>query len=60
MPRASSLGAEIKKELGIDPKLVRGSGGVFNVIVGNETIYSKHETGEFPSEREIVEKLKKM
>jgi predicted Rdx family selenoprotein len=44
----------------VDPKLVRGAGGVFNVIVGNDTIYSKHETGVFPNEKEIVEKLKKM
>ncbi|MFN2240242.1 MAG: Rdx family protein [Thermoanaerobaculia bacterium] len=33
---------------------------MFNVIVGNDTIYSKHETGVFPNESEIVEKLKKM
>jgi hypothetical protein len=33
---------------------------VFNVVVGNDTIYSKHETGVFPSEQEIVEKLRGM
>ena len=33
---------------------------MFNVIVGNDTIYSKHETGVFPNEQEIVEKLKKV
>ena len=54
------MAAEIKNELGVDPKLVRGAGGVFNVIVGNDTIYSKHETGVFPNEREIVEKLRGM
>ena len=60
MPRASSLAAEIKKELGIDSQLVRGSGGIFDVTVDNKRIYSKHDTGTFPSEKEIVDQLKKM
>jgi selT/selW/selH-like putative selenoprotein len=54
------LAAEIKKEIGIDSELVRGSGGVFNVTVDNRLIYSKHDTGEFPSEKAIVDQLKKL
>jgi len=54
------LAAEIKKELGIDCELVRGSGGIFDVTVDNKQIYSKHDTGVFPSEKEIVDQLKKM
>jgi selT/selW/selH-like putative selenoprotein len=52
------LAAEIKKEFGVESRLVKGSGGVFNVIVGNEKIYSKHDSGRFPDEREIIEKLR--
>lgn len=58
MPRASSLAAEIKKELGVDPELIRGRGGVFNVIVENRKIFSKHDEGRFPSENEILEQLR--
>jgi selenoprotein W-related protein len=39
---------------------VRGSGGIFEITVENQKIYSKKETGRFPSESEIVEKLKSM
>ena len=38
--------------------MIRGSGGVFNVTAGNELIYSKYDTGRFPSEDEILEKLR--
>ena len=60
MPRASSLAAEIKKELGIDSQLVRGSGGIFEVSVDNKRIFSKREEGRFPTEKEIVDKLRLM
>ena len=60
MPRASSLAAEIKNELGIDSELVRGSGGIFNVSVDGRRIYSKDDTGRFPSEKDIVEQLRKL
>jgi selT/selW/selH-like putative selenoprotein len=52
------LAAEIKKELGIESQLVRGSGGIFVVTVDNEKIFSKHDQGRFPAEREIIDALK--
>ena len=60
MPRASSLAAEIKKQLGVDSQLVRGSGGIFDVTVDKKRIFSKHDEGRFPSEKEIVDKLRAM
>lgn len=60
MPRASSLAAEIKKELGIDSQIVRGSGGIFEVSVDDKRIFSKREEGRFPTEKEIVDKLRGM
>jgi len=48
----------LKKELGIDSELVRGSGGIFEVTVDNERIFSKRDEGRFPAESEIVEKLR--
>jgi selT/selW/selH-like putative selenoprotein len=37
---------------------VRGSGGIFVVSLENKTLFSKREEGRFPSEAEIVEKLR--
>jgi predicted Rdx family selenoprotein len=34
--------------------LIRGDGGIFDVIVDEETIFSKHEVGRFPEPEEIL------
>jgi len=52
------LAATLKKELGVDAQIVRGSGGIFEVSVDNERIFSKKDEGRFPLESEIVEKLR--
>ena len=54
------MAAEIKKELGIDSQLVRGSGGIFDISVDNKRIFSKKEQGRFPSEKEVVEQLRSL
>ena len=35
-----------------------GSGGVFEVTVNNEKVYSKLETGKFPEPDEIVKAVR--
>ncbi|MBV9494947.1 MAG: Rdx family protein [Acidobacteria bacterium] len=54
------MAAEIRKELGIESEIVRGSGGIFVVSVDQRTIFSKKQEGRFPTEREILEKLREM
>jgi len=54
------LAAEIKKQLGVDSQLVRGSGGIFDVHVDNKKIFSKKTEGRFPTEKEIVDQLRSM
>ena len=54
------MAAEIKKELGIDSQVVRGSGGIFDVSVVTKRIFSKHDEGRFPTEKEIVDRLRTM
>jgi selT/selW/selH-like putative selenoprotein len=39
---------------------VRGSGGVFDVSVDNERVFSKHDEGRFPTEKEILDKVRAM
>ncbi len=46
--------------MGVDSELVRGGGGVFDVTVNDKRIFSKHDEGRFPSESEIIDKLKKL
>jgi selT/selW/selH-like putative selenoprotein len=52
------LAAEIKKQLGVDSQLVRGSGGIFDVTVDNKKIFSKDDQGRFPTEKEILDQLR--
>ncbi|RSL32749.1 SelT/SelW/SelH family protein [Salibacterium salarium] len=35
-------------------QLITGSGGVFEVTVNGEKVYSKKETGSFPDEEKLV------
>jgi selT/selW/selH-like putative selenoprotein len=42
----------------VKPKLVRGSGGIFDVTLDGKVIYSKHKTGRFPSPGEVLAMLK--
>ena len=37
---------------------MRGSGGIFVVSWDNQTLFSKRDEGRFPSESEIIEKLR--
>ncbi len=58
MPRAASLAASIRSEIGTDSELVAGDSGVFDVAVGGELVFSKHAEGRFPTEAEIIQKLR--
>ena len=40
-------------------ELVRGSDGIFDVVVDGERIFSKHETDRFPTHAEILEALRR-
>ena len=55
---ASSLAATIKNEIGISPKLIKSSGGVFEVVAAGKLIFSKRSTGRFPDNNEMIQKLK--
>jgi selenoprotein W-related protein len=51
------LAEDLQRKFGIQPELVRSSGGVFEVILGNELIFSKRELGRFPEPGEVEELL---
>jgi len=52
------LAAKISRELGIEAELIKGSGGVFDVIVDGQLIFSKLKTGRFPEDDEVLEHLR--
>jgi selT/selW/selH-like putative selenoprotein len=54
------LAATLKKELGLDSEIVRGSGGIFVVSVDGKKIFSKHDEGRFPTEKEILDQVRKL
>jgi selT/selW/selH-like putative selenoprotein len=39
---------------------VRGAGGIFVVTADNRKLFSKKEEGRFPTEAEIVDKLRSL
>ena len=45
---------ELKDALGVEAKLTKGSGGVFDVVVDGTLVYSKRETGRFPEPGEVL------
>lgn len=57
-PIAASLAVVIKKETGIQAKLISSKGQVFEVRVDSELIFSKKQLGRFPEHSEIIDVLK--
>jgi len=57
LPRAASLAAAIKQGLGVEPKLVKGHNGVFDVAVDGQLLFSKNRDGRFPTDTEVVARL---
>ena len=56
LPNASSLEAELRKNFqNIEIKLISGGGGVFEVSLDKNLIFSKKSLGRFPKQSEIVD-----
>ncbi|MBT3387142.1 MAG: hypothetical protein HN417_04340 [Desulfobacula sp.] len=44
----------LKKEIGISSELIPGSNGVYDVIMDEKIIFSKHQAKRFPDNDEII------
>jgi len=53
------LAAEIFENIGVQPELIKGAGGVFDVVADGGLIFSKHREGRFPDAGEIIRALRK-
>jgi selT/selW/selH-like putative selenoprotein len=51
------VAARIKQDLSVEPELIEGANGIFDVHKDGELVYSKQETGRFPEPEEVVELL---
>jgi len=51
------LAASIRERLGIDPEVLPGDIGMFDVVADCRVVYSKQKTGRFPVADEVITKL---
>jgi len=51
------LAAEFKRKFSVEPVLIAGAGGVFDVEVDGKLVYSKDQTGRFPNPDEVTDPL---
>ncbi len=56
---ATSLAAKIKSALGIEPELIEGGNGIFDVVADGKMIFSKYKEGRFPNDEEVIDHLRK-
>ena len=50
--------AEIRKQHPeIETRLVKGSGGQFEIVLDGRLLFSKKQVGRFPETREILEQI---
>jgi selenoprotein W-related protein len=52
------LEAAIKKEFEVEVNLREGVGGIFEVAINEEVVFSNLEEGRFPENEEILEKIR--
>ena len=58
MPSAARLAAELRDAFGIEARLIKGRGGIFDVIVDGHRVFSKHETYRFPDDGEVTDLIR--
>ena len=52
------MAATVNGTFGIEPELIEGNNGVFDVVADGTTVFSKHETGRFPDHEEVIAALR--
>jgi selT/selW/selH-like putative selenoprotein len=44
----------------VEPRLVKGANGIFDVALDGKLVFSKHRDGRFPGEAEIVDSIRRL
>ncbi len=47
----------IRQKFDVEAKLIAGGGGIFDVRLHDELIFSKHQIGRFPEHQEVLDRL---
>jgi selT/selW/selH-like putative selenoprotein len=47
------VAAELERELGVEPELIKGGGGIFEVKVDGQPVFVKRDVGRFPTKGEV-------
>ena len=58
LPKAASLAEAVEAEFGITPDLIKSGGGVFEIEVDGDLVFSKKTQFRFPEHQEIIDILK--
>ena len=53
LDQALSLRESIERQFGVKAELIKGTGGVFEIFVNDNLLFSKKELERFPDENEI-------
>lgn len=58
--QALRLREEIQNKFSADVEILEGSGGVFEVELNGDSIFSKKELGRFPNENEVIDLIEEV
>ena len=59
IPHLDRVADLMKNEFNMETELIKGGGGIFDVKLDGKLIYSKNQTGLFPTDEDIRKILKK-
>ena len=58
--QALRLREELQNKFSADVEILEGSGGVFEVELNGDSIFSKKESGRFPNENEVIDLIEEV
>ena len=58
--QALRLREELQNKFNADVEIIEGSGGVFEVDMNGNNIFSKKELGRFPNDKEVIDLIEEV
>ena len=58
--QALRLREELQNKFSADIEIIEGSGGVFEVDLNGNNVFSKKELGRFPRENEVIDLIEEL
>ncbi|HRX87163.1 MAG TPA: Rdx family protein [Phycisphaerae bacterium] len=54
------MAEDFRDAFDVEPEMIQGRGGVFDVKVDGRLVYSKHHTGKFPDHEPLIRTIQQM